>query len=230
MKKVIGAIFIAGLMTGLLIWSTPVTRLGSGFLIGNAQYVFTYYDLVKDAKNILVKFPNENDIPAKPIHKNQTENLAILKLMEPPKVKRKPLVFQTKNSDLKGNVVFSLGYPWTNTLEDKHTLLEGALVSRDESMSGFLELNMDMNPIHSGSPLFNENRQVVGMILSAQTLQDRGNDSGKSNVAIPSRVLVDVMKGNKIFDDASTTTEPKDLSMEEFIETTRNNVVLIEAR
>ena len=44
MNKVIGAFLLAGLLIGFLIWSTPVTRLGSGFLIGNTQFVLTYYD------------------------------------------------------------------------------------------------------------------------------------------------------------------------------------------
>jgi len=45
-----------------LIFNTPVTRLGSGFLIGAGSHVFTYYDLVKEASFIKAMFPNEDDI------------------------------------------------------------------------------------------------------------------------------------------------------------------------
>jgi S1-C subfamily serine protease len=157
MNKVIGTVLLAGLLIGLLIWSTPVTRLGSGFLIVNARFVLTYYDLVKDAENIQVKFPNEDDIPAKWIYKGKTDKVVILELLEPPKVKREPLSIQAENADLKENYVFSLGYPWTNTLEDRHIFLEGSLVSLDENASGFLEIHMAVAPIHSGGPLFNGN-------------------------------------------------------------------------
>jgi len=207
-----------------------VTRLGSGFLIGNARFVLTYYDLVKDAENIQVKFPNEDDIPAKWIYKGKTDKVVILELLEPPKVKREPLSIQAENADLKENYVFSLGYPWTNTLEDRHIFLEGSLVSLDENASGFLEIHMAVAPIHSGGPLFNGNREVVGMVISAKTLYDRGDYSEKLNLAIPAAVLIDVMKTNKILVNANSSPTLKNLPMEEFIEATRNNVVLIEAR
>lgn len=229
MNKVIGTVLLAGLLIGFLIWSTPVTRLGSGFLIGNTRFVLTYYDLVKDAENIQVKFPNEDDIPAKWIYKGKTDNVVILELLEPPKVKREPLSIQAENALLKESYVFSLGYPWTNTLEDRHTFLEGSLASLEENASGFLEIHMDVDPIHSGSPLFNGNREVVGMVISAKTLYDRGDYSGKLNLAIPASVLIDVMKTNKIFGNANSAPTLKNLPIEEFIEATRNNVVLIEA-
>ncbi len=229
MNKVIGTVLLAGLLIGFLIWSTPVTRLGSGFLIGNTRFVLTYYDLVKDAENIQVKFPNEDDIPAKWIYKGKTDNVVILELLGPPKVKREPLSIQAENALLKESYVFSLGYPWTNTLEDRHTFLEGSLASLEENASGFLEIHMDVDPIHSGSPLFNGNREVVGMVISAKTLYDRGDYSGKLNLAIPATVLIDVMKTNKIFGNANSAPTLKNLPIEEFIEATRNNVVLIEA-
>jgi len=230
MNKVFGTVLLAGLLIGFLIWSTPVSRLGSGFLIGNTQYVLTYYDLVKDAGNIQVKFPNEDDIPAKWMNKGKTDNVAILELLEPPKVKREPLSIQEENADSKENYVFSLGYPWTNTLGDKHTFLEGSLASLGENASGFLEIHMDVDPVHSGSPLFNGNREVVGMVISAKTQHDRGDYSGKLNLAIPAAVLIDVMKANKIFANAKSAPSLKNLALEEFIEATRNNVVLIEVR
>ncbi len=230
MHKVIGTLLIVSLVIGLLIWSTPVARLGSGFLIGDARYVLTYYDLVRESENIQVKFPNEDNIPAKPIYKDQTDNLAILELLEPPKVKREALFFQAEKVALKDNYVFSLGYPWTNTLEDKHTLLEGILVALNENATGLLKIDMEMDPIHSGGPLFNRNREVVGMVISAETLNDRGNYSGKLHPAIPSAVLIDLMKKNNMPGDNNSATTMKDFSMDEFIEAVRNNVVLIEAR
>jgi S1-C subfamily serine protease len=229
MKKVIGVVLIAGLLIGLLIWSTPVTRLGSGFIIGNTRFVLTYYDLVKDAGNIQVKFPNEDDIPAKWLNRETTDNVAILELLEPPKVKRQPLSIQAENAGQKENYVFTLGYPWTNTLEDRHIFLEGSLASLEENASGFLEIHMNMDPIHSGSPLFSGNGEVVGMVISAKSVSDPGANSGNLNLAIPISVLSDVMKTHKIISDVKSAPTLKTWAREEFIEAIRNNVVLIEA-
>jgi hypothetical protein len=68
------------------------------------------------------------------------------------------------------------------------------------------------------------------MVISAKTLYDRGDYSEKLNLAIPAAVLIDVMKTNKILVNANSSPTLKNLPMEEFIEATRNNVVLIEAR
>ena len=65
MLKVIGTFVFAGIMLAFLIFNTPVTKLGSGFLIGDGRHVFTYHQLVKEADVINVKFPNEDDIEAK---------------------------------------------------------------------------------------------------------------------------------------------------------------------
>ena len=64
MLKAIGGLILLGLFLVFLIFNTPVTQLGSGFLIGDGQYVFTYYKLVKKAKVLSVKIPNEDDIEA----------------------------------------------------------------------------------------------------------------------------------------------------------------------
>ena len=60
---------------------TPTSRLGSGFLIKTGVHVFTYYDLVKEAKTIKVMFPNEDGIKANIIYKDINHNYAILKLI-----------------------------------------------------------------------------------------------------------------------------------------------------
>ncbi len=230
MPKVIITALIGGLLIGLLIWSTPVARLGAGFLIGDGRLVFTYYDLVLDAENFLVKFPNEDDIPAQSIFKDKMENLAILELEESPKIKREPLSLNAGNAGLEGKYVFFLGYPWTNTLEDRHTFVEGSLTSLVANANGLLEIQMEVDPIHSGSPLFNENREVVGMVISAQTMGDRSDYKGKLNLAIPAPVLNEVLLTQKIAMHSNSTATLNNLPIEEFIEASRNNIVLIEAR
>lgn len=230
MHKVIGIVLITGVLISIMIWSTPVARLGSGFIVGDAQYILTYYDLVKESENIQIKFPNEDNIAAKPIYKNKTDNLVILKLVQPPKVKREPLFFQKENRNIKESYVFSLGYPWTNTLEDKHIMLEGNLIMAIENETGLMKIDIQMDPIHSGSPLFNGKGEVVGMVISAETLEDRGNYSENPHPAIPSAVLIDLMNKNDIPFEGKSKTTLNISAMDEYIEMIRNNVVLIEAR
>ena len=168
-KKTIGTFLFLGFLLFVMTITMPVTRLGSGFLVGEGQHVLTYHDLVKEAGVLKVKFPNEDDIAAEVVFTDPASNLAILKLKEMPKVKRLPLSISTKSLSLQGEQVFTLGYPWTNTLEDQHVLIEGS--ARPASM--LIELKMPLNLVHSGSPLFNVRQEVVGLVLLEEMPKSR---------------------------------------------------------
>ena len=230
--KIIGSLFLLALLVMLLVRSTPVTRLGSGFLIGDARHVITYYDLVKEADAIQVKFPNEDDIKAKLVHKNPLKNIAILELDEAPKVKRKPLSFAEPGISTQDHYVFTLGYPWTNTLEDRHTFIEGILTDTGTHFSDLVPIDLPLDPVHSGSPLINRKQQVVGMVLMARHAADYypAEPSGKYNYAIPSATLKQVIQSVKSFKNAKPVQPQENVSLDEFIEGVRNNIVLIEAR
>ena len=221
-KKTGGAILL-GLLLLALIFSTHVTLLGSGFLIGDGMHVLTYHELVDDAVALKVKFPNEDDIEAEVVFRDPINNLAILKLKEPPKVKSRPLVLSGNGVGPKSESVFTLGYPWTNTMRDQHALLEGSAYFN----STLIELNMNLDTVNSGSPLFNAKREVVGMVLLQNHAKEAFSVEGPGHFAIPALSLGNALKAAKI----NTIAFPKEnLSKEEFILKYRNNIVLIEAR
>ena len=221
MVKALGAFIFVGIMLAFLIFSTPVTRLGSGFLIGDGQHVFTYHDLVKEAEVLNVKFPNEDDIETNVVFSDHASNLAILKLKEVPKVKALPLVLSASGLSLRNESVFTLGYPWTNTMEDEHKLIEGTA----NTASVLINLKMDLDPVHSGSPLFNMKQEVVGMVL----LETHAKSvfPASHHFAIPKLLLDNAMKAGKM----DKINQPaQNISRDAFILKSRNNIVLIEAR
>ena len=199
----------------------PVTRLGSGFLVGEGQHVLTYHDLVKEAGVLKVKFPNEDDIAAEVVFTDPASNLAILKLKEMPKVKRLPLSISTKSLSLQGEQVFTLGYPWTNTLEDQHVLIEGS--ARPASM--LIELKMPLNLVHSGSPLFNARQEVVGLVLLEEHAKATFPVKTSQHFAIPALLLEKALKAARV-----NKTPLESFSRKTFIAESKNNIVLIEAR
>ena len=221
MVKVLGVFIFVGIMLAFMIFSTPVTRLGSGFLIGDGQHVFTYHDLVKEAELLNVKFPNEDDIEANIIFSDPASNLAILKLKEVPKVDALPLVLSANGLSPLNESVFTLGYPWTNTMEDQHKLIEGTALAD----TALINLKMDLDPVHSGSPLFNIKQEVVGMVL----LETHAKSvfPASHHFAIPKLLLDNAMKAGKM---DKIIRPVQNLSREPFILKSRNNIVLIEAR
>lgn len=219
--KVAGALLFLGFLMVVLTLNMPVTRLGSGFLVGEGRHVFTYYDLVKEAGTLKVKFPNEDDIAAETVYADSASNLAILQLKEMPKVKRIPLSISKKGLGSQAEQVFMLGYPWTNTLEDQHVLVEGS--ARQASM--LIELKMTLGLVHSGGPLFNEKQEVVGMVLLEEHAKAAFPVEGQQHYAIPALLL------EKALNEGNIDTIPvESLSKKMFITKSRNNIVLIEAR
>ena len=220
-KKTIGTFLFLGFLLFVMTITMPVTRLGSGFLVGEGQHVLTYHDLVKEAGVLKVKFPNEDDIAAEVVFTDPASNLAILKLKEMPKVKRLPLSISTKSLSLQGEQVFTLGYPWTNTLEDQHVLIEGS--ARPASM--LIELKMTLNLVHSGSPLFNARQEVVGLVLLEEHAKAAFPIKTSQHFAIPALLLEKALKAARV-----NKTPLESFSRKTFIAESRNNIVLIEAR
>ena len=223
MIKTVGGFILLGILLTILIFNTHVTLLGSGFLVGDGKHVLTYHGLVKEAEILKIKFPNEDDIEAEVVSLDPANNLAILKLKEIPKVKRQPLILSRKGLGAKSESVFTLGYPWTNTLQDQHVLIEG--VSGTTTI--LTKLNMRVEPVHSGSPLFNSKQEVVGMVLWEDHAKKVFPVKSSNHFAIPSSLLKKVLQVAGI---NATPNKKKNLTKETFISKSRNNIVLIEAR
>ena len=225
MNKIIIFLSIITVLVYFLIVKTPTSRLGSGFLINAGMHVFTYYNLVKEAKTIKVMFPNEDDIKANLVYKDINHNYAILKLKSIPKIKLQPINFSNNDLYLEGETVYIIGYPWTNTMEDKHTLINGKTFLNPKD--SLIDINIEIEPVNSGSPLLNLRNELIGMILSKNT-ESRNTLPKSSNIKsfIPISNLINGIKTLKIPElsyikanhyPKSTQTIPK------------NNVVLIEA-
>ena len=223
MIKVIGGFFLFGVLLVMLFFNTHATLLGSGFLVGDGTHVLTYHQLVKEKETLTVKFPNEDDIEAEIVFLDPASNLAILKLKDAPKVKRQPLVIKQNGLGPKSESVFTLGYPWTNTLQDQHVLIEGSANIR----SILIKLNMALDPVHSGSPLFNTQQEVVGMVLSEAHAKSAFPVKGTNNFAIPALLLEKALDAARI---NATPAPDTNLTRQAFISKSRNNIVLIEAR
>ena len=227
-KGIITFISLA-LLVALMIFNTPVTRVGSGFMIGDGRHVITYTGLVHEAQFITVKFPNEDDIKAQSIYADPVNNIALLKLDQPPKVKRTPLVFSNSVPPHRDNYVFTLGYPWTNTQEDQHRLIEGSLNFSNTSSTNLLYLKMPLEPVHSGSPLLNTKGEIIGMLLMSQHLDGLNGDSGEFNHAVGVKVLKQALEKRSLYEEALSKPIQGNAQTPAYIESIKNNIVLIEA-
>ena len=202
---------------------TPTSRLGSGFLINTGVHVFTYYNLVKEAKTIKVMFPNEDDIKANIIYKDASSNYAILKLKKIPIIKIQPFIFSNNDLHQEGETVYTIGYPWTNTMEDKHTLINGK--TSLNSKNNLIDINLEITPVNSGGPLLNSRNELAGMVLFRNTKNTLLKESHVKSF-IPLSILINGIKALKT-PELSYTKANNYTKTSQMIP--KNNVVLIEA-
>tara|TARA_B100000686_G_C16665547_1_gene903389 strand:+ start:176 stop:874 length:699 start_codon:yes stop_codon:yes gene_type:complete len=213
----------------ILLFNTPEIRVGSGFIIGDGLFIFTYAGLVNKAKSIKVKFPNEDFINSKLIYIDLENNLAIIRLEKMPKVKKKSLIFAKTDNHQMDKYVFTIGYPWTNTQKDQYKLIEGSLSYLDAPSSKILKLKIPINPVHLGSPVLNSKAEVIGMLLTHQNLEPAKKKDEDSSFAVGINVLSQALEKANL--SVARPTEPDKTipKRQDFIDNVKNNIVLIEA-
>ena len=229
MVKGIIAFIGFGLLVVLLVFNTPVIKVGSGFMVGDGRHVITYKGLILGAKSIIVRFPNEDDIEARTVYFDSESNIAIIKLDQEPKVKRAPLVFADGTHHYGDNYVFTLGYPWTNTQGDQYRLIEGSLDMSKTLSPDLLNLDMSLDPVHSGSPLLNAKGEVIGMILMTKHTDGLDRYCKKSNCAVGVKVLKHALKKSNIYKDSLSKITQEGVEGLRHFESIKSNVILIEA-
>ena len=88
---------------------------------------------------------------------------------------------------------------------------------------------MPLEPVHSGSPLLNTKGEVIGMLLMAQHLDGLNGISGEINHAIGVKVLKQVLIKRNLYEEELSIPIKGNAPTPEYIESIKNNIVLIEA-
>ncbi len=156
-----------------LFLATPTRTIGTGILLGTDGRLITLTHLVENATDIIVKFPNADDIRANKAIKADSNLLSILQLETSPKIERSLIRFSNSIEVKKGDYVFALFYPIANTQEDQHIAEEGNIISMDGTNGDkrVFQISFPIKPGQSGAPVFNSNGEVIGFALTAQDFE-----------------------------------------------------------
>ncbi len=144
-------------------------KQGTCFLISKQGYLLTNYHVIKGAKTIQVKGIG-NDFTtlyaADVVAYDIDLDLALLKL------KNQNLTFEiipyglSTETNSQGTKSFVLGFPMTTTMGEEIKVTEG-IISAKSGFKGTIsqyQFSAAVQPGNSGSPLFNENGDVIGII------------------------------------------------------------------
>ena len=135
---------------------------GTGFLIDVKGYIATNAHVVKDAQHIAVQTDNGTEITAKVIYMNHDNDIAILKLTGKNYKAPSSIPYSIKKSsgDLAERI-FTLGYPRNDIVYG-----DGYIASKTGYNGDTLscQITIPANRGNSGSPIFNKNGEVIGIL------------------------------------------------------------------
>ena len=144
-----------------------IEGLGSGVLISADGKILTAAHVVQTADVAAVEFPDGQEIIAKVISSDVRSDVALLQLNRVP-MGITPATLGDSNKIEVGDQIFVIGAPYgiSQTLTAGHLSGRHCLNSNDGSSTSveFLQTDAAVNGGSSGSPVFNLNGEVVGIV------------------------------------------------------------------
>ena len=165
----------------------PFRGQGSGFIVSADGLILTNAHVVRDAKDVMVKFSDRREMQAKVLGSDPVTDIALLKV----DAKNLPTVtLGDAKSAQVGDYVLAIGAPYG--FEQSAT--QGIISAKGRSLPGdsavpFIQTDAAVNPGNSGGPLFDAEGRVIG--INAQIYSQSGGFQGLA-FAIPINVAMQV--------------------------------------
>ncbi|PAV27187.1 serine protease Do [Tamilnaduibacter salinus] len=168
---------------------TPLSSMGSGFIVSHDGYVLTNNHVVENADEIIVRLSDRREMKAKVVGTDPRSDLAVLKVDG----EDLPVVELGDSGQLQqGQWVFAIGSPFGFD----YTVTAGIVSAIGRSLPSenyvpYIQSDVAINPGNSGGPLFNMDGEVIG--INSQIYTRSGGFMGVS-FAIPINVAMNVFE------------------------------------
>jgi serine protease Do len=166
---------------------------GSGFVFTDDGYILTNYHVIKDANVFKLQFYDETEIEAELIGFDDRTDIAVLKIN-----KDNLSSLKLDNDEIKiGQWVYTVGNPYSLT----YSFSVGIISAKNRNSENLFEIedyyqiDGNMNPGHSGSPVLNLNGSVIGIINSGINFSGIGFVIPNS---IVNKITTQILKNGKI--------------------------------
>jgi S1-C subfamily serine protease len=166
---------------------------GSGFVTAADGTILTNAHVVNGATKVTVQFQNDKTVPAKVVGKDESTDLAVLKV-DPAGLALHPLRLGDSTTVQVGDPTIAIGNPFG--LE--RTLTTGVVSATKRTIQapdgftidGVIQTDAAINPGNSGGPLIDAAGRVIGVNSQIET----GGTQGGGNVGIGFAVPIDTAK------------------------------------
>ena len=212
---------------------------GTGFIIGKSGHILTNYHVVKKSKDITIKIINGERVKAEAVAWDAHNDIAILKVNSLPGDIQGDMYLGDSSKVKEGDKVSTIGYPFSNILGHQARYSEGIVNSlygiQDDPR--LFQISVPIQRGNSGAPLFNERGEVIGIVVASldakNVFEITGSFPQNINFAIKSAYIKNIL--SMLPELGSMLVQPTDLSLSQgepksFMERTKNNIVLIEAK
>jgi S1-C subfamily serine protease len=166
---------------------------GSGFVVDQAGTILTNAHVVNGATKVTVQFQNKESVDAKVLGKDESTDLALLKV-DPTGLKLTPLTLGSSKGVQVGDPAIAIGNPFG--LE--RTLTTGVISAVQRTIQApnnfqiddVLQTDAPINPGNSGGPLIDATGKVIGINSQIAT----GGSGSQGSVGIGFAVPIDTAK------------------------------------
>ena len=163
---------------------------GTGFNIHPGGIIVTNYHVIEEALTMVVTFPDGKTYKAESWVSEPEYDLAIIKL-DGSNLPNVPL--NTSHSPAKGEKIKVVGNP----LSYNNVVVEGKVDSyiRVKGNSGqVMVLDAPIHPGNSGSPVFNDSGEVVGVVFGSLRTADKKAEENNKGLAVPIGRVLEMLK------------------------------------
>ena len=164
---------------------------GSGVIISEDGYIATNNHVINGASKIIVRLTTGEEYEAELIGTDSQTDVAVVKVKDAKNLKA--VTFGNSDNLVVGDTAIAIGNPLGKL---GGTVTDGIISALDREIElesqkmTLLQTNAAINPGNSGGGLFNNQGQLIGLVVA----KSAGSDVEGLGFAIPSNVVQDVVK------------------------------------
>ena len=167
----------------------PVEGAGSGSIIDQQGDILTNFHVIANAEKLTVNFGSGKNYPARVVGKDPDTDLAVIRLLEPPKETVTIMPLGDSDRLVVGQKVLAIGNPFgldrTLTVGVISGLQRPIRAQNGRQIEGAIQTDASINPGNSGGPLLDSHGRMIG--INSQIASPSGASAGVG-FAIPANI------------------------------------------
>ena len=140
---------------------------GSGSIIDEQGDILTNYHVIADAEKLTVSFGSGKNYPAQVVGKDPDTDLAVIRLLQPPKEAMTVVPLGDSDKLIVGQKVLAIGNPFgldrTLTTGVISGLQRPIRAENGRQIEGAIQTDASINPGNSGGPLLDSHGRMIGI-------------------------------------------------------------------